>query len=168
MSKNSGSRLRIVTLDGQLISPGGAMTGGSSVKGSGMLSRANELQKLQKSREKLREQEKTCAQQLERAKADLAAVRYQLDRELEEESELKSRISSLEAEKRSGHLRPSVVDTVISTVFVPSRQSPSVRKVNGAQMRRATVFPLTASSAVSPTPFNSSSSMSSAPSRCAV
>ena len=101
MSKNSQNRLRIVTLDGQLISPGGAMTGGSSVRGSGILSRANELETLRRKREKMREDEKRSAQELERARADLASVRYQLDRCVEEQSELKSRLSSLEAEKRA-------------------------------------------------------------------
>ncbi|MBQ9685748.1 MAG: AAA family ATPase [Oscillospiraceae bacterium] len=101
MSKQSGNRLRIVTLDGQLISPGGAMTGGSSARGSGILSRANELEKLSKKREKQRAEEKTCAQELERARADLAAVRYQMDLSLEEQSEIRSRQSSLEAEKRA-------------------------------------------------------------------
>ncbi len=101
MSKNNQNRLRIVTLDGQLISPGGAMTGGSSVRGSGILSRANELEKLKKQRERMREDEKRSAQELERARADLASVRYQLDMCVEEQSELKSKMSSLEAEKRA-------------------------------------------------------------------
>ena len=101
MSKNNQNRLRIVTLDGQLISPGGAMTGGSSVHGSGILSRANELEKLKKQRERMREEEKRSAQELERARADLASVRYQLDLCVEEQSELKSKISSVEAEKRA-------------------------------------------------------------------
>ena len=61
MSKNNQNRLRIVTLDGQLISPGGAMTGGSNVRGSGILSRANELEKLRDQREKMREDEKRSA-----------------------------------------------------------------------------------------------------------
>ena len=101
MSKNNQNRLRIVTLDGQLISPGGAMTGGSSVRGSGILSRANELEKLRAQREKMRESEKRSAQELERGKAELASVRYQLDMCLEQQSELRSKISSLEAEKRA-------------------------------------------------------------------
>ena len=101
MSKNNQNRLRIVTLDGQLISPGGAMTGGSNVRGSGILSRANELEKLRDQREKMRENEKRSAQELERAKAELASVRYQLDLCVEEQSELRSKISSLEAEKRA-------------------------------------------------------------------
>ena len=101
ISKNNGNRLRIVTLDGQLINAGGSMTGGSSAKGTGIISRANELEKLRKQREKLAENEKSYTQQLERAKTDLAAVRYQLDMKLEEQAEIKSRISSLEAEKRA-------------------------------------------------------------------
>jgi len=101
MSKNNQNRLRIVTLDGQLISPGGAMTGGSSVRGSGILSRANELEKLKKQRERMREDEKRSAQELERARTDLASVRYQLDMCVEEQSEIKSKMSSLEAEKRA-------------------------------------------------------------------
>ena len=101
MSKNNQNRLRIVTLDGQLISPGGAMTGGSNVRGSGILSRANELEKLRAQREKMRESEKHSAQELERGRAELASVRYQLDMCVEEQSELRSKISSLEAEKRA-------------------------------------------------------------------
>ena len=101
ISKNNGNRLRIVTLDGQLINAGGSMTGGSSAKGTGIISRANELKKLRKQREKLAENEKSYTQQLERAKTDLAAVRYQLDMKLEEQAEIKSRLSSLEAEKRA-------------------------------------------------------------------
>ena len=77
------------------------MTGGSSAKGTGIISRANELEKLRKQREKLAENEKSYTQQLERAKTDLTAVRYQLDMKLEEQAEIKSRLSSLEAEKRA-------------------------------------------------------------------
>ena len=101
ISRNSQNHLRLVTLDGQLISPGGAMTGGSSVKGSGILSRANELEKLRAQREKLRSEEKRCGQDLERARTELASVRFQLDSCLEEQTELRSKISSIEAERRA-------------------------------------------------------------------
>jgi len=101
LARKFRNAFRIVTLDGQLINAGGSMTGGSSAKGTGIISRANELEKLRKQREKLAENEKSYTQQLERAKTDLAAVRYQLDMKLEEQAEIKSRISSLEAEKRA-------------------------------------------------------------------
>ena len=116
MSKNNQNRLRIVTLDGQLISPGGAMTGGSSVRGSGILSRANELEKLKKQRERIREDEKRSAQELERARTDLASVRYQLDLCVEAQSELKSKISSLEAEKRATQLSTAQMKLLLESL----------------------------------------------------
>ena len=101
MSKDNGNRLRIVTLDGQMIHSGGSMTGGSSAKNSGILSRANELEKLKKQRKKLLEREKQCADELERAKSNLSAQRYQMDMALEDQAELRSKTSSLEAEQRA-------------------------------------------------------------------
>lgn len=101
MSKASGSKFRIVTLDGQLVNAGGSMTGGSTAKGSGILSRANELEKLKKQRIKIAENEKNCAAELERARSNLSGIRYQLDMALEDQAELKSRVSSFEAESRA-------------------------------------------------------------------
>ena len=101
MSNASGNRLRIVTLDGQMINAGGSMTGGSAARGTGVLSRANELDKLQKRREKLAGQESACQAELERARSQLAGVRYQLDMALEDQTALTSRKSSLEAEQRA-------------------------------------------------------------------
>ena len=101
MSKANGNRLRIVTLDGQLINAGGSMTGGSSARGSGILSRANELEKLKKQRVKIAENEKNVSAELERARANLSGIRYQLDMALEDQAELKSKVSSLEAESRA-------------------------------------------------------------------
>ena len=46
LSRRSGNRLRIVTLDGQMIHAGGSMTGGSAARSVGILSRANELKRL--------------------------------------------------------------------------------------------------------------------------
>ena len=101
MAKASGNRLRIVTLDGQIINAGGSMTGGSSAKSSGILSRANELASLRVRRENAAEKVKTSATELERAKANLANIRFQLDAALEEQTEQRSARASLEAEKRT-------------------------------------------------------------------
>ena len=101
MSKASGNRLRIVTLDGQLINAGGSMTGGSSAKGSGIISRANELEKLKKQRVGLENKLKSCETELEQAKSRLASVRYQLDMALEDQAELRSKQSSNEAERKA-------------------------------------------------------------------
>lgn len=101
ISKASGNRLRIVTLDGQLINAGGSMTGGSAAKGSGIISRANELEKLRKQRIKLSEKEKDSIVALEKAKSEYNSVKYQLDIAVEEQADIRTRISSLEAEKKA-------------------------------------------------------------------
>ena len=78
MAKKFSNRFEIVTLDGQVINPGGSMTGGSVNKESGLLSRANELEKLQKQekdlQKKLQEQEK----ELQDAKAGVEQVEQQM------------------------------------------------------------------------------------------
>ena len=101
MSKNNGNRLRIVTLDGQMINAGGSMTGGSSAKNSGILSRANELEKLKKQRMKKAGEEKSCQSDLDRAKNSLSAVRYQMDMALQDQADLRSETASAEAEKKT-------------------------------------------------------------------
>ena len=53
-----GHRFKIVTLDGQVMNAGGSMTGGSVSRSAGFLTRANELERLQK-------QEKSLSAQLE-------------------------------------------------------------------------------------------------------
>ena len=72
MSQKYRSRFKIVTLDGQVMNPGGSMTGGSVNKDAGILSRANELEKLT-NREKQLTDEKLAAE------AELTEVRRQYD-----------------------------------------------------------------------------------------
>ena len=56
LSKREGQRQRIVTLDGSLISPGGAMSGGSrKQKGMGWLDRSSEISKLRDTLKDLKE-----------------------------------------------------------------------------------------------------------------
>ena len=101
MSRNNGNRLRIVTLDGQQINAGGSMTGGSVVKGSGILSRANDLQKLYRKKEKQEKEQADQEDRLTKARAELSSIRYQLDMALEDQRSVSSQISSAEAEERS-------------------------------------------------------------------
>lgn len=48
IAKKFGYKFRIVTLDGQLVNAGGSLTGGSSVKSAGLLSRKQEIDELLK------------------------------------------------------------------------------------------------------------------------
>ena len=78
MSKAFQSRFRVVTLDGQVMNPGGSMTGGSAAKSSGVLSRANELQKLERQREELEQRHKTLQQAVSEAESGLAKVEFEM------------------------------------------------------------------------------------------
>ena len=53
MARKYGHRFKIVTLDGQVLNPGGSMTGGSVSRSAGILSRANELERLAEQRKGL-------------------------------------------------------------------------------------------------------------------
>ena len=101
MSKANGNRLRIVSLDGQLINAGGSMTGGSAARGTGILSRANELEALKKSRAKLESDYNSASAELEKARTALSGLRYELDMALEDQAEILREKASLEAEKRT-------------------------------------------------------------------
>ena len=99
VSRAGNDRYRIVTLDGQMINVGGSMTGGSAAKGTGILSRSNELEELKRKREELRNAEKSVRNALDKAQSDLASVRYDYDMAMEDRNSLSAEESSLKAEK---------------------------------------------------------------------
>ena len=101
MSKANGNRLRIVSIDGQLINAGGSMTGGSAARGTGILSRANELEELKKRRLTLGRQYDAAQIELEKSVNALSGLRYELDAAVEERAEIQRDKASCEAEKRA-------------------------------------------------------------------
>ncbi len=78
MARKYGHRFRVVTLDGQVINRGGAMTGGSVSKSAGIFSRANELEALRKRGTALAEELAGARKDLEAAQRDRNAARYEL------------------------------------------------------------------------------------------
>lgn len=69
-------RFRIVTLDGQILQAGGAMTGGSVSRGTGALARAAALRAAQEQIQMLGAEREKTAQAYQAAKAALAALEY--------------------------------------------------------------------------------------------
>ena len=101
MSKNSGNRLRIVTLDGQMIHSGGSMTGGSSIRSSGILSRASELENLGKERAQLLSKRQNTRDQLENTRRATEKLQYELSMAQEDQTALQRDEAALEAERHS-------------------------------------------------------------------
>lgn len=85
IAKEYHNRFKIVTLDGQVINPGGSMTGGSRAKGAGILSRANmieelleEAKKLEAEQQNLSAEYKTAFEDANRSAAQMQAVQAAL------------------------------------------------------------------------------------------
>ena len=72
-------RLRIVTLDGQQLNPGGSMTGGSASRSAGVLSRANELERLGQQSEQIKEKLAAAQRELAEAEREATAASYEMD-----------------------------------------------------------------------------------------
>ena len=78
MARQYRNRFKIVTLDGQVMNPGGSMTGGSVNKESGILSRANELEKLSVQEQQLLKDKQNKETDLREAQRLVQEVEYQM------------------------------------------------------------------------------------------
>lgn len=70
ISKKYKNRYKIVTLDGQVMNPGGSMSGGSKGKESGVLSRANLIEELKSEAQKIGDELKNVQAELKKAVED--------------------------------------------------------------------------------------------------
>ena len=78
MSQKYRNRFKIVTLDGQVMNAGGSMTGGSFSKDAGILSRANELEKLTRQEKQLQQDSQVCEAELQEAQRQCDQVEFQI------------------------------------------------------------------------------------------
>ena len=111
MANRYHHRFKIVTLDGQVINPGGSMTGGSVNKEAGILSRANELEKLTKEEKQLQEQQLAKEAELQEAQRLADQVEYQLTTASEELRQAEDQVLRLQGEEKQHEiLLQAIVD----------------------------------------------------------
>ena len=99
IARNNRNAFRIVSLDGQMIHAGGSMTGGSAAKGTGAISRANELERLRGQRALLQKELDEKSSRFSEAERELAAARYDMDVAGEELAAVGRDAASLDAER---------------------------------------------------------------------
>ncbi len=100
MAKEYGQRFKIVTLDGQVVNPGGSMTGGSVNKEAGILSRANELEKLTRQERSLQEKLQALEEEFAEAKRAAEQVQFQLETTREQLAEGEKQVLTLEGTEK--------------------------------------------------------------------
>lgn len=102
IARRGNYKYRVVTLDGQVINAGGSMTGGSSVKSAGLLSRRAEIERIQADAQALATQSeqakeawKQAAQEAAAAEAELTGIRGELATVLEDKIRLEGELRRL-------------------------------------------------------------------------
>ncbi|MBQ0084173.1 MAG: chromosome segregation protein SMC [Clostridiales bacterium] len=74
IAKKFGYAFKVVSLDGQVVNSGGSMTGGSLIKNAGLLTRKEDIKKLNSDIEKMSEKEKNLSAEYDKSVEDLSKV----------------------------------------------------------------------------------------------
>ena len=122
IAEQNGNRLRIVTLDGQMIHAGGSMTGGSNMKGSGLLSRASELEELRREANRADLRYQNAKTQLDNTRRSADKLRYEYQMAQEDENELKRDSSALESEEESNRRAADQLRLLLEAIDGDSEQ----------------------------------------------
>jgi len=99
MARKYRNRFRIVTLDGQVINRGGSMTGGSVNQKSGVLSRANELSRLQESLGGMEQKLAQAEKEQEEAHRELQRAQYELETAQGQQRQAEDAVLKLEGQQ---------------------------------------------------------------------
>ena len=108
MARKYSYRFRIVTLDGQVLNPGGSMTGGSASRSAGILSRANELERLNTQLNGVRDALAEAAKVLDEARREAAVAQYEVETAQAQQRTHEDTI--LKLEERCGHYETQLAE----------------------------------------------------------
>lgn len=115
IAKRLEYKCKVVSLDGQVVNPGGSLTGGSLNRQAGLIGRISEIKKLEKRGEVLRANAELYAENLGKAESDLAEARAKLESASTELSKANETVLNLSAEaKRFEQLQAAAELTVQS------------------------------------------------------
>lgn len=130
ISKQYGYRFRIVTLDGQVISTGGSMSGGSAARNTGILSRANEIKELSQEEKRLSSQLRKNQDELHEADLALKSETGELDRGKNELRQLEDAVLHLRANKTSASSRAG--DAIASALALTQELDGVKRRIDAS------------------------------------
>ena len=114
MAKQYQNRFKIVTLDGQVMNPGGSMTGGSVNKEAGILSRANELEKLTAQEKELETKQLACEAELQEAQRAADQVEFQMNAAKDQLREAEDQVLRLQGQEKQHEIMVQAIEDALS------------------------------------------------------
>jgi len=133
MAKKYNNRFKIVTLDGQVVNPGGSMTGGSVNKEAGILSRANELEKLTVREKELTEKHNTVELELQEAQRSLDQVEFQMKAAADQLRQAEDQVLLLQGQEKQYEI---LLQAICDAVSAARRELDSLNSRENADRQR--------------------------------
>ncbi len=115
MAKQYQNRFKIVSLDGQVVNPGGSMTGGSVNKEAGILSRANELEKLTAQEKELEKKLQSCETELREAQRAVDQVEFQMSAAKDQLREAEDQVLRLQGQEKQHEIMVQAITDAMSS-----------------------------------------------------
>ena len=110
MAQKYRNRFKIVTLDGQVMNPGGSMTGGSMNKDAGILSRANELEKLTAQEKQLQQDRLVTDAELQEAQRQCDQVEFQMTAARDQLREAEDQVLRLQGQEKQHEILLNAIE----------------------------------------------------------
>ncbi len=133
MANQYHNRFKIVTLDGQVMNPGGSMTGGSVNKEAGILSRANELEKLTAEEKQLTEKKLSVESELQEAQRLVDQVQFQLDTARDQLREAEDQVLRLQGQEKQHEILVQAIEDAQSSA---SREQEALKNRDASDRER--------------------------------
>lgn len=135
MSQKYRSRFKIVTLDGQVMNPGGSMTGGSVNKDAGILSRANELEKLTAQEKKLQQDKLVQEGELQEAQRLCDQVAFQMSAARDQLREAEDQVLRLQGQEKQHEI---LLNAILEAETSAQRERDSLNQRDRSDRERYT------------------------------
>ncbi len=133
IARKYSNRFKLVTLDGQVINPGGSMTGGSVNKEANILSRANELEKLTAQCANLQRKKQELEAQFQEAKRAADQVEFQLTAAADQLRDAQDRVLTLEGKQKQHEI---LLQAVRDASDAAKRETDALEQRSGADKQR--------------------------------
>lgn len=135
MAQRYRNRFKIVTLDGQVMNPGGSMTGGSVNKDAGILSRANELEKLTAQEKKYQQDKLVLEADLQEAQRQCDQVDFQMRAAQDQLREAEDQVLRLQGQEKQYEI---LLDAIVEAETSAQKERDALNQRSDSDRERYT------------------------------